>query len=180
METTTNVQAGLMGSLKDLATELERQSNAKRDFIADTRVLTATRDNGDFRLEMQPEQESAPPEVFPMRQTFHEQLAEKFGMPTKYYNKIRENHPALLEQDINWYFQNDAHPRMIRTLDGEARAFLSNRYRPLDNFDLAQAVLPVLREYTDSGLTVRDCGLTERKMDGMTNAYLSSIPCKNQ
>jgi hypothetical protein len=36
---------------------------------------------------------------------------------------------------------------MVRTLDGNARAFLSDRYRPLDNYDLAQQVLPVLSEF---------------------------------
>jgi len=34
--------------------------------------------------------------------------------------------------------------RMVRTLDGSTRAFLSDRYRPLDNFDLAHEVFHVL------------------------------------
>jgi hypothetical protein len=33
---------------------------------------------------------------------------------------------------------------LIRTLDGSVRAVLSDSYRPLDNFDLAEAVLPTL------------------------------------
>ena len=38
---------------------------------------------------------------------------------------------------------------MVRTLDGKARAFLSDRYRTLDNFDLSHAVLPILMEQPD-------------------------------
>lgn len=32
---------------------------------------------------------------------------------------------------------------MISTLDGQRRAVLSDRYRLLDNFDLAEDVLPI-------------------------------------
>jgi hypothetical protein len=35
---------------------------------------------------------------------------------------------------------------MLRTLDGKVRAVLSDRYRRLDNFDLAESVLPILRQ----------------------------------
>ena len=33
---------------------------------------------------------------------------------------------------------------MVRTLDGKARAFLSDRYHRIDNEQIAEAVLPVL------------------------------------
>ena len=41
------------------------------------------------------------------------------------------------------------------------RAFLSNRYRPLDNAALAEAVLPVLQEL---GIVLTSCEITERRM----------------
>ena len=34
----------------------------------------------------------------------------------------------------------------LRTLDGQVRAVLSDRYRRLDNFDLAESVLPILQQ----------------------------------
>ena len=49
---------------------------------------------------------------------------------------------------------------MVRTMDGNARAFLSDRYRPLDNFDLATAVLPKLR---DTFCEVKSSELTESR-----------------
>ena len=49
---------------------------------------------------------------------------------------------------------------MVRTLDNKARAFLSDRYRPLDNFDLATAVLPRI---ADAGCKVRSAQLTENR-----------------
>ena len=43
---------------------------------------------------------------------------------------------------------------MVRTLDGNARAFLSDRYRRLDNYDLLAHVLPMLRELPDARVRI--------------------------
>lgn len=50
---------------------------------------------------------------------------------------------------------------MIRTLDGDMRAFLSPKYRPLDNFDLASAVLPTLQKRK---VSVMSAELTETRL----------------
>jgi hypothetical protein len=50
---------------------------------------------------------------------------------------------------------------MLRTLDGQVRAVLSDRYRRLDNFDLAESVLPILQQCRKS-LRV---GRTDRNKD---------------
>src|SRR5438128_6653645 len=49
---------------------------------------------------------------------------------------------------------------MVRTLDGNARAFLSDRYRPLDHDEILERVLPALGEFdldwSESSLEVTD------------------------
>jgi hypothetical protein len=50
----------------------------------------------------------------------------------------------------------------VRTLDGQARAFLSDRYRRLDNFDLAESVLPILQQLPD--VRFESVELTETRM----------------
>jgi hypothetical protein len=50
---------------------------------------------------------------------------------------------------------------MMRTLDGQIRAVLSDKYRRLDNFDLAQAVLPML---FDAKASVESCEITDKKI----------------
>ena len=52
--------------------------------------------------------------------------------------------------------------RMVRTLDGNARAFLSERYRRIDNAEIAEAVLPILAEMPD--VRIESCEITESKM----------------
>jgi len=53
--------------------------------------------------------------------------------------------------------------RLVRTLDGKVRAYLSNRYRRIDNAWIAdQAILPTLAEFPN--VEIRSCGLTETRM----------------
>ena len=51
---------------------------------------------------------------------------------------------------------------MLRTLDGTARAFLSNRYRRIDNLEVAEAVLPVIGEMQDARF--ESCQITDSRM----------------
>ena len=51
---------------------------------------------------------------------------------------------------------------MVRTLDGDARAFLSDRYMRVDNFDVASSVLPVL--FQTEGLRILSTEVTEHRL----------------
>jgi len=70
--------------------------------------------------------------------------------------------PELLCTCLNhWVKQMPNATRLLRTLDGNLRAWLSNSYRVLDNVDFANAVLPVVSEL---GGEVRSADVTEDKM----------------
>lgn len=134
------MKAGL--DLTSMAVELERRQNAKRDFISDTRQLTFT---DDARLELDLPTASRLP--LAPGETFRRQVASHYKVPQEYAERVRTAYPKLYANTFNTHMQGDPARRMVRTLDGNARAFLSDRYRPLDDFDLAQAVLPeVLRQ----------------------------------
>lgn len=128
-------------SLQELALELERQVKSKKDFIADSRSLKfgfSKDDNHRYGIQINGHG------VFQANDLCHEQIANRLSIPQKYYDRLRADAPNLLATNINHWFQNDPQKRMVRTLDGKARALLSDRYRPLDNIDLAEAVLPRL------------------------------------
>ena len=76
------------------------------------------------------------------------QLAEKLKIPFAYFERMRTEQPALLDRNVNTWLQGDTDRRMIRILDGRVRAVLSDRYRRLDNYDLAENVLPMLQKLT--------------------------------
>ena len=131
-------------SLTDLAAELERQLLSKRDMIVPTqRMRHQTDDNGGTAIVVE-----APDGVksFPSTEVFRRQVAEKLKIPFAYFERMRGDQPDLLDRNVNTWLQSEPENRMIRTLDGHARAFLSDRYRRLDNYDLMEHVFPMLRQ----------------------------------
>jgi hypothetical protein len=149
--------------LVDLAQELERQAGAKRDFVihtGSTAFVPATAETPDaFALQFTVGNQPLQPVV---RDLCHEQLSGHLGIPKVYYDRMRTQAPALLAENVNTWFRRCAERRLVRTLDNGARAFLSDRYRPLDHHDLAEAVLPVLAE--TPGVEIVSCEVTERRL----------------
>jgi hypothetical protein len=148
-------------TLQELAIELERQNEVKRDYIANTsqmRMLVPEHD----------EHEETPvlnlPKIpnFTINSVAHDQIAAKTGIPVSYYNRMLDKDPELLATNVNTWFQKNPENRMIRTLDGKARAFLSDRYRRIDNHEIASAVLPIIAGM--EGAVVESCELTDKRM----------------
>ena len=145
-------------TLLDLATELDRQAKAKNDYIAPTNLMSMWHDtNPDqpFSLSMQGIGN------YNIGDYAHRQIGEHTGIPFKYYNKMMTEAPGLLTANVNHWFETNPANRLIRTLDDKIRAYLSNNYRMMDNYDLAEAVLPVL---TEAGATVHSADIRENKM----------------
>lgn len=144
-------------TLVELATELERQSTVKKDFIASTSSLEMT-NNGEIAIDS-----DTTSQQFPVTDHAHSQIAARLDIPAKYYNRMKAEAPELLAANVNEWFRSKPERRMVRTLDGEMRAFLSERYRRLDNFDLAEAVLPILAEMGE-GIRIVSTELTNSRM----------------
>jgi len=147
-------------TLTELAIEIERRANAKKDMLVAPKDISMVQNTG-F--------ESGPVTVglriggkvdFGINSTAHQQIAEHVDIPKKYYDRMMTTNPALLATNVNAWFAGDKSPRLLRTLDGNARALLSDRYRPLENEDLAAAVLPALK---DLDLEVMSSEITERR-----------------
>jgi hypothetical protein len=152
-------------SLQALAAEILRQQETKRDFVAATAQLELT-SQGVSRLALTGAGE------FALTDYAHSQLRSFVGIPADYYDRLRRWHPALLDQNVNTHLRNPLDlltgkpkgvvKRMVRTLDGRARAFVSDRFNVRrDNFDVANWLLPVL---SAQNLTVRSCEVTERHL----------------
>lgn len=130
-------------TVAQLGAELERQAKNKRDYIADTRSMTVETKDGTSRLILPVNSHK---EDFVVSDLAHRQIAARLQIPFPYYERMRERYPSLLDSNVNGWLARVPERRMLRTLDGKLRAFLSDRYRRLDNFDLAEAVLPVIGE----------------------------------
>lgn len=146
-------------TLASLAKELERQAQAKTDYLVDTRLMKMETENGASRLSM-PVNGST--ENFVVNDIAERQLADRLKIPAAYYDRMKAEIPGLLDQNVNAWFTQNPETRMVRILDNQVRAVLSNRYRRIDNYDLAGAVLPTLADAR--GVNVVSCEITERRM----------------
>jgi len=148
-------------TLQELAIELDRQKNAKADYLADTRQLNMALANGTLATVLEMDLDGSKQNL-DVNSVAHSQIAAQTGIPYKYYNRMQAEDPELLTQNVNAWFQNQPQTRMVRTLDGTARAFLSERYRRIDHYEIAEAVLPMILDMPDA--TVESCQLTEKRM----------------
>ena len=144
-------------TLSDLAATLERNANAKCDFVADTRQITMTPD--DNRIVVA--DTSATP-----TDHCHNQIATYTGIGRRYYRKMADDSPALLAGNVNHWLHKEPtekeNRRMVRTMDGKARAFLSDCYLRVDNEHIAAIALRVFSDIPD--LNVVSCDVTDKKL----------------
>lgn len=131
-------------SITELAVELERQAASKRDYIADTRALSmralsANTDNPGAQVILDGVNGG-----MGLRPIAHQQLAASLGIPKPYYDRMLAEQPDLLALNVNRWLKAQPARKLVRALDNSVRAILSDSYRPLDNLDLAEAVLPKL------------------------------------
>ncbi|KAB1119061.1 DUF932 domain-containing protein [Micromonospora aurantiaca (nom. illeg.)] len=101
-----------------------------------------------------------------------EGIAEKLGIPVKYLRRLRTEAPDLYDANVNGWLSRSADSYLVRLLRGDAetvesrgvlRAFLSDRYRTIDNFDVLLAALQGIQR---AGVDMPDISadLTDRRM----------------
>jgi len=147
-------------TFEDWVVELDRQNKAKKDFLLDTRNLIMDADENGASLTMVNEKAGVNT-LLGVNDIAHAQIAASCGIPKPYYEKMQRENPMLLTENVNTWFNTDPKSRMVRTLDGTARAFLSDRYRRIDNFDIANVVLPLLGEM---GVKFESTEVTDQRM----------------
>lgn len=148
-------------TLTELAIEIDRQNKAKKDYLIDTRRLTLDASEHGSTLTL------ADPDrglqiVTKPNELAHRQIGTALKIPATYYDRMMVEYPELLCQNVNGWFQKNPSERMVRTLDGTTRAFLSNRYRRIDNFELAETVLPIIGDMPDA--IFESCEITDTHM----------------
>jgi hypothetical protein len=155
-------------SLSDIAAQVVLESTAKKDYVALTSALTAvTVPGADTRSGIALQfAVNGQNQVYATTDLCLNQIAQHTGIPANYVNRMREEAPELLAQNINHWFKNvaDPKPRMLRTLNNghaTARAFLGNTYRPLDNYDLFATIVPHLEA---AGCVIRSAEITDTRL----------------
>ena len=164
-------------TLQEVLTELQRQNEMKKDFIVPAQSMRMNADGRTFEI-VDDHDAFLARDSFSTTDLFHRQIGSALGIPAKYYDQMRKLKPDLLAQNVNAWFGDKTQSYMIRSMDygayGDAhsadahngsrvaRALLSDRYRRIDNMEIASAVLPLFAGQPD--MEVMSCEVTEHRM----------------
>ncbi|MCG2583902.1 DUF932 domain-containing protein [Massilia sp. TS11] len=147
-------------SLTSLAEELTRQLNSKRDLVVPaTQFAHHTDLLGVSKVTIN---EPQAPVDYLVNPVARRQLAEKLKIPFNYFERMRVEEPQLLDHNVNTWLHAGGESYLMRTLDRRLRAVLSKRYRRIDNFQVADRVIPILDQLP--GATFTSVELTETRM----------------
>ncbi len=140
-------------SLSEVLVELQRQNTMKKDYISPASALVLDQDGKTLAMGEQ---------QFSTTDLFHRQIASALNIPAKYYDLMQAQKPALLAENVNSWLSDRDQNYMVRALGTTARAFLSDRYRRIDNMEVASAVLPLFAGV--EGIEIMSCEVTESRL----------------
>lgn len=156
------------GTVPDVLRQVQAIEAGKRDFLVPEQLLDVVVDETEVKLAVE-NAKGDNVHLMRVRPRAHSQIAQELGIPQAYYDRMLTDAPDLLARNVKeWLTRRpEGNRRLLRTVEGGAyggkdgmvlRAYLSDRYRPLDNYDLAEAVLP---EITGENVRIESIGLTE-------------------
>lgn len=149
-------------NLVELATEIQRQQQAKHDYLVRESTIVAEpviNDGGiiDLALNIQGVGQHT------ITDHAHRQIGQHLNIPSRYYQRMMSDAPELLAYNVNhWLKQNTDSTRLVRTLDSTVRGFLSDRFKPLDNYEFTTSVLQEMQDI--GGITVQSSAVTDTRM----------------
>lgn len=155
-----------MQTAMDLTTLLNTvidQSAQKQDFLADTDKALSLLHNpitNDIKMLLEG---SAGMRELSLSDTAHSQIAQRLRIPAKYYNRLLEDHPDLIVEQVNALFDREPETRLVRVLGDTARAFLSANYRRVDNKEVLENMLPQIVQGDIQALPL-STNVTDNKM----------------
>ncbi len=149
-------------SLPEVVRELQRQNDAKSDFIAPAKSLRMLNDGNTFEIQRAGNNSMG----FNSTRVLHRQIGSVLNIPAKYYDLMQNEKPGLLANNINSWFKDMDNSYMIRSFqypdDNIGRALLSPQYRRIDNLMIAETILPMFAG--TSQYEVISCEVTERRL----------------
>jgi len=151
-------------TIQDLAHELDSRAKQKKDFVLSTSSITFGVDGDPEKPETLQHHLTVPLEgMFRPTDHTHGQIASRLKIPRAYYERMRQEAPYLLRDNVQHWFDANPERRMVRTMDNTARAFLSDRYLRLENEEVAQHVLQSLYDHKSNPYPI-STEVTDRRL----------------
>jgi hypothetical protein len=131
-------------TLDALLAEVVAQNERKHDVLADTRHMSVDEIDTN-RLVIDADHGL---EEFVLTDHALGQMATDLAIPKRYFDRMRSDAPGLFRTNVHHWLNHEPQRRMIRGMRNtdptqtSGRAWLSDRYRRLDNMEIAVNLLP--------------------------------------
>lgn len=107
-------------SLVEMAKEIQRQAELKADYVMDTRSLRLEPFGSDLYLNAYTPSGEMAVEPLEINAIAHRQIGTHLKIPAAYYDKMLTQHPQLLSENVNAWFEREPAVRLVRTIGGTA------------------------------------------------------------
>jgi hypothetical protein len=149
-----------------LAKLINDNRERKRDLIVSTnRTEYDVDDNGSLIVHVQNSQE---PDInIKPTQLFLNQICNRLKIGKKYFDRMKDEAPNLLAENVRWWSHNAPERRMLRTFKDDlpydiGRAYLSDGYKRLENEDVLTQIVPALAQVPE--LRILDSAITDSRL----------------
>jgi len=142
-------------SLETLMERIVNDNDRKHDILADTRRMSV-----DTRTDVITVDTDDGIESFSMSDYALGQISTDLGIPKRYFDRMRVDAPDLFKSNVHHWLYAEPKARMIRAMKGDlgspmapeftGRAWLSDRYRRLDNIEVATRLLPEFENLSET------------------------------
>lgn len=157
--------------VENLAAMLKDQSTRAIDVIAGAAAIQCVDGNlvlNNTEPNIGPDGVTMTAGTYAMNDIARSGVADKLNIPLPYMRRMATENLPLLDHNVNSWLERDHRRFLIRCLRGDsgpgvARAFLSDRYARIDNFDVLLAALDGIRQ-AGVNTQVATCDLTDRRM----------------
>lgn len=164
METLTIKNSNL--ELPELVEKLREFDALKNDLVMNSDNLTVS--NGEINFSNISEDGVINLNIKP-NPFMHRQIADKLGIPFKYYERMQNEYKDLLDHNVASWFMKNKKNYLFRTYQspgGElyGRAMLSDSFKIIDHLDILMVTLQAINEEGLKGIKVDQADITETSM----------------
>ena len=139
--------------IDNIKTEVLRRAKVRKDYIIDRAKMRAVAVDGQVHLKL-----DMADTLLSFRRPSLQQIATTLDVPVRYLNRLEDaGHLDLMVHNLNTILEREPKRHLVRVLDGQVDAVLSDRYKIIDNTTLLAITLTKLREV---GAEVWDLRLT--------------------
>lgn len=181
MEATTNDRGRSDLSLEDVLARVQTEESRKVDVVLNTRdhlemVIQETEKKAEEEAAFErvalrlvtPQIPDVDGAELAIQDSAHRQIADKTKIGWNFYQRLRDHHPDMLAYNVNQLHRREPINRMVRMFspngeEGRVRAWLSDRFKVLDNQPFLQAAVQEAMAL-DSGIIPLSAHISEERL----------------